>query len=388
MARSRKTATEIQERWSKPEHALLMAAVAKYFCEGIPPSKIRENIEKDFGWRMTREAPWELLGRAAAAGRLQYIAPWQEYLAERIQRKYGHLKRVRVVNTSVMDDVATEGAAILLDLVRDRTKALRAAAEGSKSTKKKHLQSKPQHEQADNNQSAPVTVHMGLAGGLHMRRVAQIFARLIAREPAEKMPNMIQLQSLIGDNPDSPNTNPNAFFLDFDQILTSVKFRFQCLTGPAIIESNDYDSIKDERIIRKAFILKENIHIAVLGLDSWEDEHGALRKMLKEESPKDIGRLERKGCVGDILWQPLGVDGPITAKTEVRALTLFKDTKEMSNCIDRGVDILLVAGPCPLCHKLKQVPLKVVLNIKPPLITHLVVDSQSVDEIAPQLGYE
>jgi DNA-binding transcriptional regulator LsrR (DeoR family) len=91
-------------------------------------------------------------------------------------------------------------------------------------------------------------------------------------------------------------------------------------------------------------------------------------------------QLDREGCVGDMLWQPIGLDGPIEPKTVIRAMTIM-DLSEVRELVAKGKQVLLVAGPCSECHLPRTEVVKAVLDQDHQLITHLVVDSRCAREL-------
>jgi DNA-binding transcriptional regulator LsrR (DeoR family) len=90
--------------------------------------------------------------------------------------------------------------------------------------------------------------------------------------------------------------------------------------------------------------------------------------------------LEEAGCVGDMLWQPIGVSGPIEMRTGVRAMTIM-DLSDVKEFFKSGKQVLVVAGPCSVCHTPKTEVVKAILEQKDHLITHLVVDSRCGREL-------
>ena len=84
-----------------------------------------------------------------------------------------------------------------------------------------------------------------------------------------------------------------------------------------------------------------------------------------------------------MLWRPLSRSGPIEVETELRVMTLVELSK-LPKLIDAGKYVLLALGPCGACGRDKGSMLKTILDIKPPLITHVVVDSLSAGQAFPK----
>jgi len=50
----------------------------------------------------------------------------------------------------------------------------------------------------------------------------------------------------------------------------------------------------------------------------------ALYDMYHRKSPESLKVLRDNGCVGDLLWLPISLLGPIEIETEFRAVTLME----------------------------------------------------------------
>ena len=84
-----------------------------------------------------------------------------------------------------------------------------------------------------------------------------------------------------------------------------------------------------------------------------------------------------------MMWHPLGKDGPLDIKTNMRTVTLM-ELKDLAAFINRGKKVILLLGPCGNCGGPKSEVLRSILNCKQKLITHLVVDSRSARGIINQ----
>jgi DNA-binding transcriptional regulator LsrR (DeoR family) len=96
---------------------------------------------------------------------------------------------------------------------------------------------------------------------------------------------------------------------------------------------------------------------------------------------ESVDDLERAGCKGDILWQPIGADGPSEPNSKIRAMTVMK-LEQVSELVTQNKQVLLVAGPCHKCHTPKTNVVKAILDQRARLITHLVTDSLCARAIA------
>ena len=213
-----------------------------------------------------------------------------------------------------------------------------------------------------------------------MRRLAQIFAQLLNESDAE-LPETLVLHALVaGFEVMDPTTDPNTFFTLFrNQTSVNVKFEFVGLHTPPVVRANEYSSLRDSEGIRESYQHAKDLDIIVTSAADWSDEHSTFRKYM-EKSPGCAEALIKAHCHGDMLWLPVGPRGPLEIQTEVRSMTLI-ELHELSRFIRRGKYVLLVLGPCAMCQRTKSRILSGILNSKPRLISHVVVDTRSAKEV-------
>jgi hypothetical protein len=101
------------------------------------------------------------------------------------------------------------------------------------------------------------------------------------------------------------------------------------------------------------------------------------------ESPESVEKFEKEGCLGDMLWQPIGPRGPFELDTHIRAMTIMKLSEVAELIEEKRAQVLLVAGPCAACHRPKTEVLKAILEHERRLVTHLAVDSRSARSLIP-----
>ena len=88
--------------------------------------------------------------------------------------------------------------------------------------------------------------------------------------------------------------------------------------------------------------------------------------------------VAKKACIGgDLMWRPIGPQGPIALQTDARALSLVEFEEFPDFMAQNGTKILLVLGPCGKCHLPKTDILRALLGLEKPLISHLVVDTRT-----------
>ena len=126
--------------------------------------------------------------------------------------------------------------------------------------------------------------------------------------------------------------------------------------------------------------LGQKIDIIITSATCWNDGHSTFRKYM-DNIEGCTETLEKEGCVGDLLWQPLSRKKIIQPdKTSHRSMALF-NLHELSNFVKEGKNVLLVLGPCAQCYQAKTDIMKAILDLDDQLITHLVADSRSVREL-------
>jgi DNA-binding transcriptional regulator LsrR (DeoR family) len=347
------------------ERMELMSLVCHLFCQGKTADQIAKVIRKDprYGNAFKREHAWRLVRYAAKEGWLRFTAPAEQQLAEVTAEKYDWRRsRITVVRTAVLDDVGRHAAERLLDLIRD------------------HCLS-----------HATDVVHVGFAGGRTLRKVAEHLAGLL-REPAEGNPRKIVFHAMVAAfNEDDFEADPNNFISYFVHEDLSVKVASLPMPAPGIVETDRWLQLREFSAIRRVYEDAEKIDIIVTSAGRWGDEHSTMAAYLQqiggsaEEAlvKEDEELLEKSGAIGDLLWQPLSKEGPIdisTGKFHFRATTLM-ELRQLPGFIQKGGRVLLVLGSCSACHAPKGEILHAILQGEPRLVTDIVVDSPTVNDL-------
>ncbi len=349
----RRQAARVPDLFTRDE---LVAAVCKYFCRGMPMAEIRNEIQARLGVALSREEPYRLLSHAAQHGWIQFQAPLAYELAEQMMRSFPRLKDVRVVRTGVSDDISYQVADLLMDQICALSRTRGPNAE----------------------------VHLGFAGGKALRKTARFFAEML-REPREDLPGRIVFHAMVaGFNVEDPSTDPNGFFTYFaGEPALQVQTRFVGLLAPGIVKPAEIPKLRSVRYIGEAFDRAKEIDIVVTSAGGhWQKGHSGFCSMFGEASPRSLEQLNRSGCIGDMMWRPLGGKGPLEIDTEMRTVTLM-ELSALPDFINRGGAVLLLVGPCGNCGGPKEDVLSAVLNYRRKLITHLVVDSRSARAVTP-----
>jgi DNA-binding transcriptional regulator LsrR (DeoR family) len=321
-----------------------LATVCGYFCdEGLNATEIQKRMWDDHGVEMTREKPYSYVQSAAKNGWISFKPPQSDSLQRMIRETDPWLHDVSVVQTGRSEDVARRGAKMLLELLQ-------------------------QH-------YAGREVHIGFSGGSSLRMLARRFAELL-REPARHLPAKIVFHALVaGFDVSDPTTDPNAFFTYFvSDPAMPFETSFVALHSPAMIEARLESNLRELPAIKEAYDRAAEIDIIVTSTSCWKDEHSMLRHYMNVAGAS-VAELEGEGCLGDVLWQPFGPAGPFELNTKIRAMTILR-LSELSDLVEDGKHVLLVAGPCASCHRPKAEVVKAILDQEDRLITHLVTDSR------------
>ena len=212
-----------------------------------------------------------------------------------------------------------------------------------------------------------------------MRRVAERLAGLL-RRPTEGLPKTVVFHALVaGFEVTEPTTAPNAFFTYFvNDPALQVETRFVGLHAPPIVETEDLPRMRNLKGIKEAFAKASELDVIVTAVGSASPPcgHSMLLDYMKNSAPS-LRKLKEAGYCGDMLWRPLGPDGPIEIETQIRAMTLI-ELSHLRDFIKQGKAVLLVLGPCRVCYRPRAAILELLLHLKEHLITHLVADSRSV----------
>ncbi len=324
------------------DHYELLSKVCHFFCQGATPSAIQQRLAQD-GVHISREAPYQLLAQAAANGWIEFNPPLEFSLAQNVRDSYPWLHELRVAHTALGDHVARVGAKALLEMLQV------------------HFAGKK--------------VSVGFSAGHTMRQLARQFAELL-RRARPPLPRKIVFHAMVaGFDVENPSNDPNAFFTYFVRDdVRHVETEFVGLHTPAIVEPEQIERLRRLDGVRQSFERAGELNVVVTSARDWNDPHATLLRYLARAG-QTLEALKRAGAVGDILWQPLGPNGPVDVSAHLRAMTIMQ-VSELAGFIDRGQRVLLVAGPCGECFSLKTEIVRVILTQPQHLITHLVIDSR------------
>ena len=332
------------------QHDELVAAVCKYFCRGMPVAEIKEEVQRKLGIPLNREEPYRLIAYAAQRGWLHFQAPLSHEMTDQIRNQFSNLSNVRVVRTGVSDDISHHVAAMLMDEVCSLSKERSPSSE----------------------------VHIGFAGGVALRKTARMFSEML-KEPREGLPGKIVFHAMVaGFNMQDPSTDPNGFFTYFaGEPALQVRTSFLGLLAPGIVRTAEIEKLRSIEYIRDAYKRAGEIDIIVTSAGGhWQEGHSGLCNLYSLWAVQSLQQLNTAGCIGDMMWRPLGKNGPLEVQTDMRTVTLM-ELSDLPRFIKQRKKVILLLGPCGNCGGPKDDVLKAILTHKQSLITHLVVDSRS-----------
>jgi DNA-binding transcriptional regulator LsrR (DeoR family) len=337
-----KTKKRIRSLGNRTEEEVLAISCGLLADEGLTAVEIMERLEFDYGVIILREDAYAYVRKAATRGWIRFVPPHANRLMARVRGAYPWLQDAVVIKTARMEDVAYRGAEMLLELLQQRYSGKE--------------------------------VHIGFSGGMAIRTLARRFAELL-REPISYLPSKIVFHALVaGFDASDPATDPNAFFNDFvSDPMMPFETSFVALHAPAMIEARLEKELQRLPSLKEAYDRASEIDIVVTSTSCWTDDHSMLRHCMALAG-ESVDDLERAGCRGDILWQPIGADEPSRLNSKIRAMTVMK-LEQLSELVARNKQVLLVAGPCHKCHAPKTKVVKAILDQRARLITHLVTDS-------------
>jgi DNA-binding transcriptional regulator LsrR (DeoR family) len=176
-----------------------------------------------------------------------------------------------------------------------------------------------------------------------------------------------------------PEIAPNSYISHFHG--SSIKVDCVGLFAPAVVDWRDYASVKKCVGVAESFARAEEIQIVVTSFGSAFDDDGQFTKFMAH-SQKGIDALIDAEWIGDILYRPFSLTGPITIDTDIRAMVVLElaDLGRLAQTKDRHV--VLLAGPCGKCKKPRTSALKPLLEQQSLEVwSHMVVDMTTANEL-------
>lgn len=347
----------------------LLAIMCNLFCQGHQPSEIRDILADQYHVQLKRTAIYPKLKQGCMNGWISFTPPAEVKLAEALRARYrGVLQGVAVATGPTNEGVAYHAARELGRLIREV-----------------HAE-----KQRDATRASDPGVHLGLSGGYTLRLLSEYFADYLIqtfvdgddRERAAygAFPAMLHLHAMVaGFDPFDPTTEPNAMFTHLhlvNQVPTQMKF--VGFNAPPVVRRDQIEKVKKLPQIQTSFDQASRIEIAITSMGAWTDPDCMLHKCMKQ-FPDDFDKLTRAGVIGDLMWRPLGPDGPLNGVTDVQTMSVM-DLRSLARLIGGGGRVVLVVARTRK-QKSKADVLKQLLAYDRPLVSHLVVDSLTAQEL-------
>jgi DNA-binding transcriptional regulator LsrR (DeoR family) len=350
-----KKASERRDQSAKePSRREMMGMVCNLLCQGVDIIDIKRQVKDKYGVDISRETPYRMFRDAARGGHLQYVAPKADDLYRRMKGQYRFLKSISVIETTSAEDISLEVAKTIMEMMWHHRR--------------------------------PASLSIGFAGGSLLRLTAKRLSDLLRVTEPDELPRELVLRALSsGLDSRDMTSQPNAIFSYFSEDHhLPLKVSFVGLPAPGLVtEAQMKDLTKNYVDIRSAFDHKGDIDILVTSAGGcWEHGHSALYNIYQTLSPESIDQLNDKGCIGDLMWRPFGVHGPLEIQTDKRVMTLV-ELSDLARFVKNNRRVILSIAPCGKCRRDKAELLRAILACSPPLITDLIADSRSVSALLP-----
>lgn len=311
---------------------------------------------------LTRERIYPLFWEALRRRYILLSPPRESRLSRDILQKYG-LEQVRGEESVVVANVRGPEAARNVSLVAADVVYRLIRQLGKKKPK----------------------VHIALGAGYSSMMVARRLAQRIYSD-LECPPLVLHALSAGGFFIDQPYKDPVTYFGYFSEAITPVEY--VGLFSETLVSREEYERVRQNPSVRQSFARASEIDIVITSFAAAADEHGMLGQFLKkllEEGviqQKEIEAMVRAGWRGDVQFRPYSSERPILEECPVQVVTLFEieDLVRLASQPDKYV--VLIAGPCSECHRLKTdalLPLIQQPNLR--LWTHLVMDLDTARDL-------
>lgn len=301
--------------------------ICEMHLEGISPGDIVERLQSEENRKTpySREIVYRAIRDAARLGYLKFLPPLEYELARKIELRAKWLHSARVVLAVSRDSVANHCAEVVYELIV----------------------SKPEQR----------VFHIGFGGGRTTSLIAAELARLLSRPlPDRKSKLELVFHSLVpGLDDNKLLTDPTAFFMHFaaPEVQKWVSVEFLTLHAPGIIRTRERDAVFTHPLIDRVRIKRDDqLDIIVSSVGSMRDQHSMITPYTnvweKEEVDTFKQELTAAGCVGDIMWLPIGPDGPIETELSLMATAMIS-LKDIQDRIEHGrTRVVLALGTSSL----------------------------------------
>ncbi|MGB9688777.1 hypothetical protein [Thermogutta sp.] len=303
---------------------------------------------------LTRERIYPLFWEAVRRQYLLLCPPRESHLASEIRKAFGLESfpedSIQVVNVRG-PEAARNVSAVAADLTFQLIHRLRGKKE---------------------------KVHVGLGAGYSSMMVARRLAQRVYSD-LQCPPLVLHAISAGGFFIDQPYKAPVTYFGYFSEVITPVEY--VGLFSEPLVSRQEYDRVRQNPSVRHSFERAKEIDIVITSFAAAQDEHGMLGQFLKALQQEgtitqaEIDTMVRAGWVGDVQFRPYSASGPILEECPVQVVTLFEIEELVALAQQPNKYVVLIAGPCSECQRLKTDALRPLLtNPRLRLWTHLVMD--------------
>jgi DNA-binding transcriptional regulator LsrR (DeoR family) len=336
-----------------------LVALCRRFLEGATADELATwLLTQDSRFDVGRQRVYDLVREAARRGLIRLQVRDAEELQKRLAATVGVAEdRVRVAAASgrgAAEQVALVGAEMALALIAE----LAAAREGE-------------------------LVRVGLGGGHTLRLLADQLARSLRAAPVATRLAVHALSS--GFDARAPQDAPITFLGAFEPVAEELVGLF----SSGVLEPREAKEFRALPGVREAFQLANKLDLIVTSLGSARDETGALNRFFAhgahpklEESRR---RLEARGWVGDVLYEPYGATAPIEADLPVEPVSVLTLPKLVGMARGEHKHVLLLAGPSSGGRSRADALRPLLTQPRLRLWTHLALDSGTAEQILNEL---
>jgi hypothetical protein len=387
-------------RWQRLEPRVVFFA-CHAFIEGRNADWIARELREHFNEPMHRTQVYSLLEEGRKRGYFHPTPPDEIRLAERMMDLF-----VRQPTSSGVRDASSEAATatggrgqpqartdsrkirvVSHGFVPSLENVAAAAAEtaekvitGLYETRYARLRRKPPSRHEHTADPTLPAVHVGIGAGSTTQRVTRYLAERV--RSLDVRPHLVLHALSSGFNVQQPTTAPVAFFSYFDG-MPEVEFRGLFSSGYATRE--EWHTMRRNVGVRESFACRDEIDVIITSLATVDDPHGELNRFMAlntdfgPEVRKILDETEKRE--GDVMYRPFSKTRPITREVAIRAVTLFELEELVAFAKRADHTVILVAGPCAECKKMRTRALLPLLR-EPSLAvwTHVVTDDLTAEE--------
>lgn len=337
-----------------------LVALCRRFLEGATTDELATwLLARDARLDVGRQRIYDLVREAARRGLIRLQVRDAEELQQRLSATLGVAgERVRVAAASgrgAGEQVALVGAEMALVLLAE----LAAARPGE-------------------------LVRLGLGGGRTMRLLADQLARSLRTAPDTPRLAVHALSS--GFDPRAPQDAPITFLGAFEPVAEELVALF----SSGVLEPREAEDFRALPGVSEAFQLAKKLDLIVTSLASARDESGALNRFFAHGGHPKLQesrrRLEARGWVGDVLYEPYGATAPIEVDLPVEPVSVLKLPELVGMARRRRTRVLLLAGPSPRGRSRADALLPLLTQPGLRLWTDLALDSGTAEQILNEIG--